>query len=314
MERFGFNINGYDIKYFVIRDHIEKIKIVVEANGRVNLFAPYNSTDKKIMDFVEKNAVWIYGTMYKFEVEAGKRKIVFDFTYKDRKFKYKIIRKNMKNIITKIKNGEIIVSAPFLVNDESVKNAVLENKSWIYDNMIKYENNRSNKKLYKTFQDGDKLKYLGEEFTLNVIEENNNSIRIDKDNKMFYLKTEDKNDIELNRNIYETIQKSHAKFYFRKILNRIYEKVEYLGILYPQMTVRTMKTRWGSCSYKKNRITLNAYLIEHSIELIELVILHELLHFVHPNHSSEFYKLNEKLMPDYKKREEQLNKEVIRKI
>ena len=314
MERFVFKINGYNIECFVIRDHIEKIKIVVEANGRVNLFAPYNLTGKKIMDFAEKNAVWIYGTIYRFEVEAGKRKIVFDFTYKNRKFKYKIIRKNMKNIITKIKNGEIIVSAPFLVNDESVKNAVLENKSWIYDNMIKFENNRNNKKLYKTFQDGDKLKYLGEEFTLNVIEENNNSIRIDKDNKMFYLKTEDKNDIELNRNIYETIQKSHAKFYFRKILNRIYEKVKYLGILYPQMTVRTMKTRWGSCSYKKNRITLNAYLIEHPIELIELVILHELLHFIHPNHSSEFYKLNEKLMPDYKKREEQLNKEVIREI
>ena len=314
MEKFSFNINGYDIEYFVIRNHIEKIKIVVEPNGRVNLFAPYYMCDKEIMDFVEKNAIWIYGTIYKFEVEAGKRKIVFNFIYKDRNFKYKIIRKNMKNIITKINNGEIIVSAPFLVDDESVKNAVLENKSWIYDNMIKYENNRCNKKLYKTFENGDKLKYLGEEFTLNVIEENDNSIRIDTDNKIFYLKTEDINDIELNKEIYETIQKSHAKFYFRKILNRIYEKVEYLGILYPQMTVRTMKTKWGSCSYKKNRITLNVYLIEHSIELIELVILHELLHFIHPNHSSEFYKLNEKIMPDYKKREEQLNKEIIREI
>jgi predicted metal-dependent hydrolase len=80
------------------------------------------------------------------------------------------------------------------------------------------------------------------------------------------------------------------------------------------MTVRIMKTKWGSCSYKNNIITLNAYLIEHSIELIELVILHELLHFIHPNHSSEFYKLHEKLMPDYKEREEQLNKEIIRII
>jgi len=42
--------------------------------------------------------------------------------------------------------------------------------------------------------------------------------------------------------------------------------------------------------------------------------LHELLHFIHPNHSSEFYKLNEKLMPDYKKHEEQLNKELINQM
>ena len=81
MDRFGFNINGYYIEYFVIRKNIEKIKIVVEPNGRVNLLAPYSTSNKEIINFVERNAVWIYGTIYKFEVEAGKRKIVFDFIY-----------------------------------------------------------------------------------------------------------------------------------------------------------------------------------------------------------------------------------------
>jgi len=67
-----------------------------------------------------------------------------------------------------------------------------------------------------------------------------------------------------------------------------------------------MKTKWGSCNYKKRYINLNLYLIHKSLNAIESVILHEFAHFFHPNHSKEFYSFIRNIMPEYKKYELEL--------
>ncbi len=63
-----------------------------------------------------------------------------------------------------------------------------------------------------------------------------------------------------------------------------------------------MKSRWGSCIPAKQQITLNQNLIHYPIEFAEYVILHELVHFIQPNHSKAFYQIIEYYMPDYKER------------
>jgi predicted metal-dependent hydrolase len=63
-----------------------------------------------------------------------------------------------------------------------------------------------------------------------------------------------------------------------------------------------MHSRWGSCNSKKGYINLNLYLIRKDIRFIEYVILHELAHLIHPNHSKDFYRFIENIMPDFKER------------
>ena len=46
-----------------------------------------------------------------------------------------------------------------------------------------------------------------------------------------------------------------------------------------------MKTRWGVCNIKDNSVTLNSKLIEYDIQALDYVIIHELSHFIHFNHS-----------------------------
>ncbi|MEG1630218.1 MAG: M48 family metallopeptidase, partial [Erysipelotrichaceae bacterium] len=70
----------------------------------------------------------------------------------------------------------------------------------------------------------------------------------------------------------------------------------------PSLKIRTMSSRWGSCIPDKQQITLNRRLIHYPIEFIEYVVLHELVHFVQPNHSKTFYAIVENHMSDYKKR------------
>lgn len=80
------------------------------------------------------------------------------------------------------------------------------------------------------------------------------------------------------------------------IYNRFEEKIPY-----PNLKVRKMTTRWGVCNRKNNNITLNSELIKYGYDQIDYVIVHELSHFIHFDHSSLFWSVVSKYCPNYKK-------------
>ena len=61
-----------------------------------------------------------------------------------------------------------------------------------------------------------------------------------------------------------------------------------------------MTTRWGVCNIKNHNVTLNYNLSKYDIKCLDYVIVHELSHFIHHNHSKEFWSLVEKYYPKYK--------------
>ena len=77
--------------------------------------------------------------------------------------------------------------------------------------------------------------------------------------------------------------------------NRYLEKIPY-----PKLKIRNMKTRWGVCNIRDNSVTLNEKLIEYSIDKLDYVIIHELSHFIHFNHSKLFWNQVSKYAPNYK--------------
>ena len=94
---------------------------------------------------------------------------------------------------------------------------------------------------------------------------------------------------------------------FNEILDEIYPLFIPYGVKKPVLRIRTMKSCWGSCLVNKGIITLNRKLLMQPRECIEYVVVHELCHFIHPNHSKEFYKFMEQFMPDWKERKGRLN-------
>ena len=68
----------------------------------------------------------------------------------------------------------------------------------------------------------------------------------------------------------------------------------------PELRVRTMRSRWGSCDAKAEVITLNARLLRFRADVIECVIMHELAHLKYRRHGPRFYGLLEELCPEYK--------------
>ena len=78
-----------------------------------------------------------------------------------------------------------------------------------------------------------------------------------------------------------------------------------MSVTYNQFRIKEQKTRWGSCS-KRNNLNFNWKIIMAPEKVIDYVIIHELCHLVHFNHSKEFWNLLAFYMPDYKEQAEWL--------
>lgn len=85
-------------------------------------------------------------------------------------------------------------------------------------------------------------------------------------------------------------------------VERMYPLAAALGVARPQLRVRNMKSQWGNCHYRQGYITLNTALASCPEQLQDYVALHELVHFLHPDHGAGFYAVMDALMPDWKQR------------
>lgn len=89
---------------------------------------------------------------------------------------------------------------------------------------------------------------------------------------------------------------------------RLLPLLEPWGVKMPQVKVRDMKSRWGTCAWQKGIVTLNLRLWNAPPECLDYVALHELCHFVHPDHSPAFHRLLSSLMPDCQARKKELER------
>ncbi|HET6245885.1 MAG: M48 family metallopeptidase [Bacteroidetes bacterium] len=180
----------------------------------------------------------------------------------------------------------------------------VENKApWIQKQVRKFS--RIEKfETKKDYVSGETMFYLGRQYRLKVIK-GDPSVKLS--GKYFWLSMPDKNDKILAAELIEQWYKEHAikKLNDRFIkLNHIakHEKIK-VNTLY----FRTLKKRWGSCT-KLGNITLNINLIKAPIDCIDYVIIHELCHLKYLNHSPKFYRLLDKYSPDWRIKQEKLNR------
>ena len=99
--------------------------------------------------------------------------------------------------------------------------------------------------------------------------------------------------------------KKQAKKIFLERLNYHYENFT-KKIPYPKLRIRKMTSRWGVCNVNSHTITLNLELMKRDTKYLDYVIVHELSHLIHGDHSSRFWSLVEDNMSDYKKYREEM--------
>lgn len=224
---------------------------------------------------------------------------------KERVFQYILTRKSVKNLNMRVKpDGKIYVSANPFVSVKYIDSFVLSHENTLIKALDKYEKIRAKTIQPLQYVSGEKMRYLGGE--LHLLVETAPVEGVDKFGQFLMIRVKDTTDFTRKEKVVKKWLKQMQMEIFLKICKEIYPLFKPLGVKYPLVKIRDMKSRWGSCQPQKGIITLNGKMIAAPREAIEYVVLHEFAHFIHPNHSKDFYGLVEQLMPDWKARKAML--------
>ena len=224
-----------------------------------------------------------------------------------REISYVLERKKVKNLNLRIrKDGSVFVSANDAVSFDEVDEFVCNKASYILSAVKRFNEMALYKPQPKQYVSGETFYLQGRGLRLQVSQAAKDSIS--SDGVCIYLKAKDVNDFEKKRRMVNRFLDSQCKTIFVEVMDELYPLFKKYGIEKPALRIRDMETRWGSCLAKKGIVTLNKRLLEAPRNCIEYVVMHELCHFMHPNHSKYFYAFLSMLMPDWKERKQFLDK------
>ena len=208
---------------------------------------------------------------------------------------HKIIKSKRKTLSLSInENAELIVRAPNQISNKKIEEFIIEKSKWINKNknLMQSRINEMND------SDSDYL-FLGNIYPLIKVNENPNKIDFNGTEFITSIENQDK---------FKSSLKSWYKIKFKEIaIPRLNYFSDKYNLKINQVRFKNQKTLWGSCS-SKNNINLNYLLVMAPMIVIDYVIIHELVHTVHKNHSENFWNAVEAIMPDYKKAKKWLNK------
>lgn len=196
-------------------------------------------------------------------------------------FEIKESKKAVKYLRLKVgQSGEISLSIPLRTKENHILEFLEKNLEWLRktSTKIKAKNSAKNE---------NQVEFLGSNYEL-IIDKKASGVSIE----LFSIKAASKADFRrfCDEKAKELLNASIARF--APLIARPINHISF----------KHMRTRWGSCNKAKGYINLNLDLITKKKEFIEYVVLHELAHLVHANHSKDFYALISKHMPDYKAR------------
>ena len=192
-----------------------------------------------------------------------------------------IIKKNNKNTYIRLKdNKTIYVTTNFFTSKSYIKKLLDNNKDFL---------RRSLKKINKKIEREESFLLLGNKYNV-VMSSNMDKVEINKLNNIIYCKDE--------KMLNKWLKKEMANLFLKRLDYNYNLFTE--SIPYPKLKIRNMKTRWGVCNRKNLTVTLNSKLIEYELDKLDYVIIHELSHLVHFNHSASFWQTVSKYCPNYK--------------
>lgn len=229
----------------------------------------------------------------------------FSIDYEERIIEFEVQYRKRKTLSIQIDlDSNIKVISPMGITEKRIKDIVKSKGKWINKKLLEFEDINKNK-VEKKFEDGDKLLYLGEEYLLRICIEKNlgNKYKIEIQNGeiKLYLSNYSK---DLIKNILKSWYKQKTE---ERAKERIKMYQKYFSEVPTKIKAKEQKRRWASCTSKRE-ILINWRCIMASEEAFDYIIVHEMCHMKHMNHSKDFWNLVEYILPDYKLRKEYLKK------
>lgn len=217
-------------------------------------------------------------------IQFGSKRIDFRLEYSNRK----------SLGITVTPEMEVLVKAPIDTSVEKVKEKIRKKAPWIIKQLsffLSFQPKTPDRKYIS----GETHLYLGRQYRLHIEIGKQESVKL-KGKFIEVTVTEKARTETLLHDWYL----QHARTKFHTIAEPLIDKFKKYNVAPSYIVLRNMPTRWGSCT-PKGKIILNPELIKAPKGCIEYVIIHELCHLVHHDHTQKFLDLQTKEMKDWEK-------------
>lgn len=213
-----------------------------------------------------------------------------------RELRYELIRKRVKNINFRAKpDGVIMVSASPGVSKRRIEQCIVERAEFFFG---AFERLKARERASEIST--EKIRWLGKELSVRIIA-NLREIAVLDDNECRVFTRDESAD-----NVRELIERAVAERFgavCAELNSQVRNELQSRGLKPPDavITLKDMKSRWGSCSYARGHISINLRLSAYPRDTVLSVFWHEYAHFWHHDHSERFYRFLLEMFPDYYK-------------
>lgn len=191
---------------------------------------------------------------------------------------------------------DVNVIAPFNATVEEIEKKIIKRASWIIKQRRYFESFLPRIPV-REYVSGETHLYLGRKFVLKVKKGPTETVKLKAGNIIISTNNTNPNN---TRKFLASWYYNHSQKRFNIILKEAFKKFNSYNLEFPEFEIKRMKNRWGSCT-PSGKIIINPEIIKAPSKSIEYVIIHEVCHLIHPNHSKEFFQLLEEKMPDWEK-------------
>lgn len=208
-------------------------------------------------------------------------------------------RKKMKNCRLKVYPDKTIrLSVPEQTSKIWIQNFLNSKRAWLSKKLDFLE--QSKKRPYvdaDNIQNGAVFCFLGEELTCSIAQGKKRQAYLE--DNVLHICAPDINDQRVLFSLFDQWWKTESLKVLNSAVEKLYPIVGSYKVEKPDIKLRKMKTMWGSCSPHRGMITFNRNLTRAPLACVEYVVLHELIHLIHPNHGKLFYAFLSRCLPDW---------------
>ena len=211
-----------------------------------------------------------------------------------RGFDAEVIRTDRRKTATvKVERGRVAVVVPKATSTSRIESLIAEKTPWIKQKLLLHRQQIEVKP--KEYVSGECFTYLGRNYRLKVIAGSRREVKLLNGRLVVSLPTGTRSP--------EAIRAALEQWYIEHAKQKLQEKVDRyakrLELKPAKLNVRSFKSRWGSCSVKGD-LTLNWRVIIAPQRIVDYVVVHELCHLRHHDHSPQFWSSVEHVLPDYR--------------
>ena len=229
-------------------------------------------------------------------------------THNNETIQVHIIRSRRKTVCMSVnKDGSVTVKAPLRYpTDKEISDFVEQKIDWILKQR-EIQEDREDMRLVRRFETDYSFPYLGEECLVKMEKGKKNQFSYENDRIViktpFFDALDADYEAEENKDAIEKLQNDLKKWYKKQAAAYITKRVEYykpiIGVTVNSVSIKSRKSQWGSCD-SNGDITFSWRLVMARPEAIDYVVVHELCHRKHMDHSRDFWNQVQKYMPDFK--------------